>query len=186
MTLETAAPSHGWEMPKKFDPDDVLSRPLMANLATVTADGAPRNAPMWFIWEDAAIWLLGSTGASAVKHLERDPRCAVEIVDNEAGILLHLGLRGVATIEAMAPNRFKRLLHKYLGPEATWNRWFIDNVADIGHPDGRLIRLAPESTFTTMCRSSKPAQNWRGRQSRKHRVIGWHNRVALVSGKASW
>ncbi|MER8645218.1 hypothetical protein [Mesorhizobium sp. M1252] len=68
--------------------------------------------------------------------------------DNEAGILLHLGLRGVATIEAMAPNRFKRLLHKYLGPEATWNRWFIDNVADIGHPDGRLIRLAPESTFT--------------------------------------
>ncbi|MER8645219.1 pyridoxamine 5'-phosphate oxidase family protein [Mesorhizobium sp. M1252] len=80
MTLETAAPSHGWEMPKKFDPNDVLSRPLMANLATVTADGAPRNAPMWFIWEDAAIWLLGSTGASAVKHLERDPRCAVEIV----------------------------------------------------------------------------------------------------------
>ncbi|MER9411492.1 pyridoxamine 5'-phosphate oxidase family protein [Mesorhizobium sp. M0589] len=87
----------------------------MANLATVTPDGAPRNAPMWFIWEDAAIWLLGSTGASAVKHLERDPRCAVEIVhfDNEAGILLHLGLRGVATIEAMAPNRFKRPLHKY-------------------------------------------------------------------------
>ncbi|MER8921168.1 pyridoxamine 5'-phosphate oxidase family protein [Mesorhizobium sp. M0802] len=110
----------------------------MANLATVTPDGAPRNAPMWFIWEDAAIWLLGSTGASAVKHLERDPRCAVEIVhfDNEAGILLHLGLRGSATIEPMAPNRFKRLLHKYLGPEATWNRWFIDNVADIGHRTG--------------------------------------------------
>ena len=150
MTLETAAPGYGWEMPKKFDPDDVLSRPLMANLATVTADGAPRNAPMWFIWEDDAIWLLGSTEASAVKHLERDPRCAVEIVhfDNEAGILLHLGLRGAATVEPMSPDRFKRLLHKYLGPEPTWNRWFIDTVADIDHPNGRLIRLAPESIFT--------------------------------------
>ncbi|MES0113193.1 MULTISPECIES: pyridoxamine 5'-phosphate oxidase family protein [unclassified Mesorhizobium] len=72
MTLETAAEPWLGDA-EKFDPDDVLSRPLMANLATVTPDGAPRNAPMWFIWEDAAIWLLGSTGASAVKHLERDP-----------------------------------------------------------------------------------------------------------------
>ena len=183
MTLETAAP--GWEMPKKFDPDDVLSRPLMANLATVTADGAPRNAPMWFIWEDDAIWLLGSTEASAVKHLERDPRCAVEIVyfDNEAGILLHLGLRGAATIEPMDPDRFKRLLHKYLGPEVNWNRWFIDTVADIDHPNGRLIRLScRRASSPTMCRSSKPAPNWPGRRSDD----GWHNRVALVSDRGPW
>ncbi|WP_245446026.1 pyridoxamine 5'-phosphate oxidase family protein [Mesorhizobium kowhaii] len=137
-------------MPRTFDPDDVLSRPLMANLATVSADGAPRNAPVWFIWEDGAIWLLGSSDGSAVKHLLRDPRCAVEIVhfDNNAGILLHLGLRGAATIEPMSPDRFNRLLHKYLGPEASWNEWFIDNVAQIEHPDGRMIRLAPVSIFT--------------------------------------
>ncbi|RWC56315.1 MAG: pyridoxamine 5'-phosphate oxidase [Mesorhizobium sp.] len=137
-------------MPQKFDPDDVLSRPLMANLATVGADGTPRNAPVWFIWEDGAIWLLGSSDGSAVKHLERDPRCAVEIVhfDNNAGILLHLGLRGVATIEPMSPDRFKRLLLRYLGPERGWNEWFIDNVAQIEHPEGRMIRLAPASIFT--------------------------------------
>ena len=148
--MVTEASGYDLAMPRKFDPDDVLSRPLMANLATITADGAPRNAPVWFIWEDGAIWLLGSSEGSAVKHLERDPRCAVEIVhfDSDAGILLHLGLRGVATIEPMAPDRFKRLLHKYLGAEADWNAWFIDNVAQIDHPDGRMIRLVPASVFT--------------------------------------
>ena len=55
---------------------------------------------------------------------------------------------GVATVEPMSPDRFKRLLHKYLGPEANWNRWFIDTVADIDHPNGRLIRLVPASIFT--------------------------------------
>jgi len=137
-------------MPTAFNPEDVLSRPLMANLATVTPEGGPRNAPVWFIWEKGALWMLGSTDGSSVKHLEKDPRCAIEIVhyDNAGGILLHLGLRGNATIEPMSPERFKRLLHKYLGAEADWNQWFIDNVAQIEHPDGRMIRLEPASIFT--------------------------------------
>ncbi|TDQ29498.1 hypothetical protein DEV91_1095 [Phyllobacterium brassicacearum] len=43
--------------------------------------------------------------------------------------MLHLGLQDGAAIEPMSPDRFKRLLHKYLGPEESWNQWFIDNVA---------------------------------------------------------
>jgi general stress protein 26 len=137
-------------MPRPFDPSEVLSRPLMANLATVAADGAPRNAPGWVIWEDGAIWLLGSADGSSVARLAADPRCAVEIVhlDNVGGILLHLGLRGSATVEPMSPDRFRRLLARYLGPEAGWNTWFIENVAGIDDPDGRMIRLVPESIFT--------------------------------------
>ena len=49
----------------------------------------------------------------------------------------------------MDPARFRRLLARYLGSdEATWNRWFISEVARIDDPDGRLIRLVPESVFT--------------------------------------
>ena len=138
-------------MGQPFDPDDILKLPLMANLATVAEDGAPRNAPVWFIWEDDALWILGSSDGSSVERLQRDARCAVEIVrfENDTGILLHLGLRDRATIEPMSPARFRRLLHKYLGPdEANWNGWFIDNVAQIEHPEGRMIRLAPDSVFT--------------------------------------
>ncbi len=122
----------------------------MANLATVGAGGEPCNAPMWFIWEEGAIWLLGSTGSSSVKRLEAEPRCAIEIVkfDNAAGFLLHLGLRGVATIEPMSGALFRRLLTKYLGQDASWNPWFIENIARIDDPDGRLIRMTPDSIFT--------------------------------------
>lgn len=137
-------------MPQTFDPNEILQLPLMANLATVTADGAPRNAPMWFIWEDGAIWLLASTENSSAHRLERDPKCAVEIVkfDNDRGILLHLGLRGQATVVDMNPARFRRLLTKYLGDAENWNPWFIENIARIDDPDGRMIKLTPETIFT--------------------------------------
>jgi Pyridoxamine 5'-phosphate oxidase len=137
-------------LPREFDPEVVLARPLMANLATVSTDGAPRNAPVWFLWEHGVLWMLGNKDGRSVQRLEADPRCAVEIVDfdNQAGILMHLGLRGSATVEPMQPDLFRRLLNKYLGPEANWNPWFIENIARIEDPDGRLIRLVPDSVYT--------------------------------------
>lgn len=137
-------------MPRPFDPETVLALPLMANLATIAADGAPRNAPVWFQWEDGALWMLGSADNASVTRIAADPRVAVEIVEysNADGILRHLGLRGRATIEPMDPALFRRLLTRYLGPEPHWNHWFIDTIARIDDPGGRLIRLAPDSIFT--------------------------------------
>jgi hypothetical protein len=137
-------------MGRPFDANLLLAMPLMANLATLSEDG-PRNAPVWFLWEDGALWMLGDARSSSVRRLAFDPRCAVEIVhyDNARGILAHLGFRGRAVVEPMSPPRFQRLLAKYLGPdEADWNPWFIRTVARIDDPDGRLIRLDPDSVFT--------------------------------------
>lgn len=137
-------------MPTPFDPGEVLALPLMANLATVAEDGSPRNAPVWFQWEDGALWMLGSEGNASVGRIAADPRVAVEIVqyDNAGGILRHLGLRGRATVEPMNPDLFRRLLTRYLGPSDSWNPWFIDEIARIEDPAGRLIRLVPDTTFT--------------------------------------
>jgi hypothetical protein len=63
-------------------------------------------------------------------------------------VLLHLELRGEASTEPMSPARFRQLLKKYLCDEESWNSWFIENVAMIGKPDGRLIKLKPQSFFT--------------------------------------
>ncbi|NKB53379.1 MAG: pyridoxamine 5'-phosphate oxidase [Rhizobiaceae bacterium] len=137
-------------MAQTFDPEEILQLPLMANLATASRDG-PRNAPVWFIWEDGALWLLGSKEGSSVERLQDDARCAVEIVhyDNAEGILLHLGLRGEASVEASSSSRFKRLLSKYLGEdESSWNNWFVENIARIDDPSGRMIKLVPTSIFT--------------------------------------
>jgi hypothetical protein len=133
-----------------FDPQALLQLPLMANLATMCAEG-PRNSPVWFLWEDGAIWMLGDKDGSSVMRLIADPRCAVEVVhlNSERGHLLHLGMRGSATISPMDPRLFERILDKYLGADRSrWNAWFIENVARIDDPTGRLIRLEPDSFFT--------------------------------------
>ena len=133
-----------------FDPEEVLALPLMAILSTLSPDG-PRNAPVWYAWEDGALWMLSTEGASSARRIEADPRCAVEIVDydNARGILRHLGLRGQASVEPNDPERFRRLLRRYLDPDPVrWNAWFVENVARIEAPSGRMIRLVPKSVFT--------------------------------------
>lgn len=149
---------------RSFDPDDVLGRPLMANLATVDDDGSPRNAPVWFLWESGTMWMLGAENTSTVRRLSADPRCAVEVVDFDlgGGILLHCGLRGRASVEPNDPALFRRLLQKYLGPPEGWNAWFIDNVAKIDSPTGRMIKLVPDSIFTNNVSYFKtgPALAW--------------------------
>lgn len=138
-------------MPKAFDHEEVLRLPLVASLATCEADGAPRCAPVWYHWEDGALSMLSDNSTSSVRRIRQTPQVAVEIVDydNARGIMRHLGLRGRATVEAMDQDLFRRLLSRYLGPDETrWNPWFIENVARIPDPSGRLIRLVPDSIFT--------------------------------------
>ena len=137
-------------MPTPFDPEDVLRLPLMAMVGTVSEDGAPRIAPVWFAWEEGALWMLSDEDGSSARRVAQDPRVSVEIVeyDNAGGVLRHLGLRGRAEVRPMDPALFRRLLRRYLGPQENWNPWFIENVARIESPTGRLIRLAPSSVFT--------------------------------------
>jgi len=137
-------------MPTPFDPALVLSRPLVASLATVTASRHPRTTPVWFTWENDALWMLSDVSASSAQRIAANPAVAVDIVDhdNAAGILRHLGLRGRASLEPMDKPLFRRLLTRYLGPDEAQNQWFIQNVARIDDPGGRLIRLVPDSTFT--------------------------------------
>lgn len=137
-------------MPNEFDPAEVLTLPLMANLATLAADSTPRNAPVWFAWEDGSLWMLSDTTSSSATRIAANPNVAVEIVhyDNAEGLLRHVGLRGTATVAPMDTARFERLLQRYLGPKDTQNQWFIDQIARIDDPSGRLIRLTPDSIFT--------------------------------------
>ena len=111
--------------------------------STISGD-ASTTAPRFASKSFSVAALTASSVATA------DPRVAVEIVDydNRRGLLRHLGLRGRAGITSMDPVLFRRLLRRYLGPDETWNRWFIDEIARIDDPDGRLIRLVPESIFT--------------------------------------
>jgi hypothetical protein len=115
-----------------FDIDEFLRRPLFAHLATASEDG-PRESPVWFLWEEGAIWLIGNSRDSFPNRIRRDGRCAIGIVDFDLrrGFLQHVGLRGVAAAVPLDRGRLYRLLRRYLGDdEAAWNPWFRANVID--------------------------------------------------------
>ncbi len=115
-----------------FDLDDFLARPLFAHLATGSLDG-PRESPVWYLWEDRAIWLIGTSQDSFPKRIVSEPRCAIGIVDFnlEQGLLKHVGMRGTAMVVPLNNGRLYRLLRRYLGDDrAAWNKRFCKAVID--------------------------------------------------------
>ena len=133
------------DRPRSVDVDEFLSRPLFAHLATASDDG-PRESPVWFLWEEGALWILGSRRTDSFPaRLERDPRCAIGIVDFDltTGLVQHVGFRGRATIEKLDEEREKRLLARYLGPdEARWDTRFRESLGDA---DTVFVRFEPET-----------------------------------------
>jgi hypothetical protein len=79
---------------KPFDLDKFLARPLFAHLATGSLEG-PRESPVWFLWEDGAIWLIGTSSDGFPKRIANEARCALGFVDFDLGqgFLQHVGMR---------------------------------------------------------------------------------------------
>ena len=48
-------------------------------VATVGSDGAPHVAPLWFVWDGAALWLNSIVKSQRWTDLARDPRIAVVV-----------------------------------------------------------------------------------------------------------
>jgi Pyridoxamine 5'-phosphate oxidase len=131
---------------RSVDIDEFLSRPLFAHLAT-TSDRGARDSPVWFLWEDSAIWILCSLSTDTFpRRIQRDPRCAIGIVDFDraSGLVQHVGLRGRAAVEPFDAGRAVRLLARYLGADqGTWDERFRATLRN--EDDEALIRFVPES-----------------------------------------
>ena len=99
-----------------FPLEDVLSRPLMAHLATASAEG-PRDSPVWFLWEDGVMWFVARSVDRFPKRIRETPKCSVGVVDFnlQRGTLRHVGMRGTAEVTPVDKARLHRLLARYLG-----------------------------------------------------------------------
>ncbi len=128
---------------RDFEIDAFLQRPLFAHLATVSEEG-PCESPIWFLWEDNALWFIADERSSYAKRLEKDPRAAVGIVDFDLkrGLLQHVGMRGTVHLLPMDKERLTRFLERYLGPESEWDAWFKQHVID---HQSRMIRFTPRT-----------------------------------------
>lgn len=124
--------------------DELLARPLFGHLATGSESG-PRESPVWFLWEDDALWIIGNEKTDSFpKRVELEPRCAVGIVDFDAasGLVQHIGFRGLAQCEAHDRDRMTRLLTRYLGEVKGWDPRFV-KILDDG--DYIFIKFVPET-----------------------------------------
>lgn len=63
---------------------DLLRRPNPAVMATVAADGRPVTVATWYLLEDDGRILLGLDATRArLKHLRRDPRVSLTVLDGD-------------------------------------------------------------------------------------------------------
>jgi hypothetical protein len=124
--------------------DEILSRPLFAHLATA-AEHVPRESPVWFLWEDEALWVIGNYQTDSFpKRIELNPCCAIGIVDfNPAtGLVQHVGFRGNARLEPHDAHRMRRLLSRYMGDVERWDPRFIEILDDANYI---FVRFEPET-----------------------------------------
>jgi hypothetical protein len=144
-----------------FELDEFLSRPLYAHLAHNSEHG-PRESPVWFHWDGAAVWIIG--GTSFPTNLKRDPRSALGIVDWDpaTGRSHHVGMRGRAEVLPFDAAMARTIFRRYFGPDTgKWDRRFDDVFT--GELGLEMVRFTPE-TVVLRDQSYRPTE-WARQQA---------------------
>src|SRR5215472_7542712 len=79
--------------------DEFLAAERTCRVATVSKDGRPHVAPLWFVWDGTSLWLSSVVRSQRWTDLMRDPRVAVVI---DAGVE-YMELRGVELSGEVVP-----------------------------------------------------------------------------------
>jgi hypothetical protein len=124
--------------------NDVLMRPLFAHLATASEHG-PRESPVWFLWEEGAIWIIGNRETDSFpSRIAAEPRCALGIIDFDIskGVVQHVGIRGRASLEPHDRGRMEKVFRRYMGELRQWDSRFVEILDDLNYV---FIRLEPDT-----------------------------------------
>jgi hypothetical protein len=127
---------------RSFDLDEFLNEPLFAHLSTMSDEG-PRDSPVWYLWEENLLWIIGTTEDSFPNRIQQYPKCSIGIVnfDKSTGKVLHAGFRGEATVLPYKKEISIRLLSRYLGPNIEeWDNRFR-GLSD----NNKIICFTPET-----------------------------------------
>ncbi|WP_299536879.1 PPOX class F420-dependent oxidoreductase [uncultured Streptomyces sp.] len=73
----------------------MLARPNPCTITTLRSDGAPVSTPTWYLWEDGRVLVSMDEGRVRLKHLRRDPRVTLTVLD-ENDWYTHVSLLGRA------------------------------------------------------------------------------------------
>ncbi len=59
--------------------EDLLSGVHVAVLSTISANGAPAQAPIWYLWIDGAAVMLTGRGSCKWRIILRDTRASINV-----------------------------------------------------------------------------------------------------------
>jgi PPOX class probable F420-dependent enzyme len=91
--------------------------PYVATVTTLREDGSPHNTIVWIDTEDGVITFNTATGRAKERHLSRDPRVAVTIVDPQ-NTYKWISISGRAELTTDgADDQIDKLAKKYLGED---------------------------------------------------------------------
>jgi PPOX class probable F420-dependent enzyme len=95
---------------------DLLSKKAFAHLATLAADGRPQVTPVWFDFDGTHIRVNSARGRAKDKHMRRDARVALSILDPANDYrYLEIGGKVVEITEDGANAHIDALAKTYMG-----------------------------------------------------------------------
>ncbi|MFQ6134359.1 MAG: PPOX class F420-dependent oxidoreductase [Nitrososphaerales archaeon] len=100
------------------DAVDLIDGRNFGHLATLMSDGSPHVTPVWVDREGDLILVNTAVGRIKQRNLTRDPRVAIDVVDQENPYQM-VSIRGhvVAQSQEGADEHIDRLAKKYLGKD---------------------------------------------------------------------
>jgi PPOX class probable F420-dependent enzyme len=118
----------------------LLEAPSAAVLTTYRKDGSALVSPVWFRWEDGAFEVVIARDDVKLRHLARDPRCAL-VVFEAVRPFRGVEVRGVAELVEcdVGPVRAS-IAGRYLG--ARDGARFAESRAAVA---GVVLRLVPDA-----------------------------------------
>ena len=86
------------ESPPPERAKDFLRQRKIVWLVTLHPEGRPHIVPVWFLWDQPAVYILSQPAAQKVKNLLANPNCALAVDDSEHG---HqpVAMDGIASLE---------------------------------------------------------------------------------------
>ncbi len=93
----------------------------LAHVATLMKDGSPQVTPVWVDCDDDYILINTAEGRQKPRNIERDPRIALSIHDQE-NMYRYMQVRGrvVEVTREDAYDHINKLSHKYRGEDADY------------------------------------------------------------------
>ena len=123
--------------------DELLSKPLVASLATFNPDASVHVVAIWFLRDGNDLLMGTNAGSRKARNLSRDPRATVMVHDSRGGIdVCGVTLIGSATI--VPPPASLQLNERVHQQYVTERGLVTESVAEFFTGDDVTIRFTAE------------------------------------------